>query len=120
MKEMFERSVRESLKLASAELNIPQTIVYKILRVKLHESPYEIQVFKILQNEDYNAILDFCEQFKSKVRKQLGFLEELTFSDDSTFHISGKVSRHNCRFGGREKSKEDWQHKRDSSKTKVW
>lgn len=53
-------------KCASIETNIPQTTVHNILRVKLHEHPYKIQVLQMLQ-EDYIVRLDFCEQFKSKV-----------------------------------------------------
>ena len=35
------------------------------------------------------------------------FLPRLIFSDEATFHISGKVSRHNARMGT-QKSKKDF------------
>nr|XP_005998403.1 PREDICTED: uncharacterized protein LOC102358965 [Latimeria chalumnae]XP_005998404.1 PREDICTED: uncharacterized protein LOC102358965 [Latimeria chalumnae] len=74
----------------------------------------------MLQEEDYHARLDFCQQFKSKIHNSPGFLDELTFSDETTFHISGKVNRHNCRIWGTEKPQEVWQHERDSPKINVW
>jgi hypothetical protein len=81
---------------ARAELNIPQATVHKILKVKLHEHAYKIQVVQMLQEEDYHATLDFCTQIRSTVTNSHEVLEELMFSDDTTFHISGKVKRHSC------------------------
>lgn len=95
VEEAFQKSPGKSMTFASVELNVPQTTI-KILRVKLHERPSKIHVLQMLQVEDYSARLGFCEQFKLKVRNQPEFLEELTFLDESTFHISGEVDRQNC------------------------
>jgi len=41
-----------------------------------------------------------------------GFLDRAVFSDESTFHISGKVHRHNVRIWGTENPHEMVQHER--------
>ena len=43
-----------------------------------------------------------------------GFLDRVVFSDESTFHISGKVHRHNMRIWGTENPHEMAQHGRAS------
>ena len=91
--EEFERCPQEVLCHVSGELNIPQSTVYKILKVKLHEHANKIQVVQILRKVDYNARVDFCQQFKRKIHNSHGFLNELTFSDEATF--SGIVNHHN-------------------------
>ena len=45
-----------------------------------------------------------------------GFLVRVVFSDESTFHISGKVHRHNVRIWGIENPHEMVQHERTSPK----
>lgn len=48
------------------------------------------------------------------------FLERLIFCDEATFHISGKVSRHNVRIWGTEQSHAQIEHQRDSPKVIVF
>jgi hypothetical protein len=45
-----------------------------------------------------------------------GFVGRLLFSDEATFHISGKVNRHNVRIWRTEQH----MHQRDSSKFNVF
>jgi len=49
-----------------------------------------------------------------------GFLDRVVFSDESTFHISGKVHRHNVRIWGTENPYEVVQHERASPKINVF
>jgi hypothetical protein len=42
------------------------------------------------------------------------------FSDEATYHISGKVSRHNCHIWDSEIPQEVWQHERDSPNVIFW
>jgi hypothetical protein len=48
------------------------------------------------------------------------FLSRLIFSDESSFHLSGKVNRHNVRIWGLENPHETLQHERDSPKVNVF
>jgi hypothetical protein len=49
-----------------------------------------------------------------------GFPEKLVFSDEATFHISGKVNRHNVRIWGTENPHTILEHERDSPKLNVF
>ena len=44
----------------------------------------------------------------------------VAFTDEATFHISGKVNRHNCRIWGSKNPRVFTEHERDSSKVNVW
>jgi hypothetical protein len=48
-----------------------------------------------------------------------GFVERL-ISDEATFHIIGKVNRHNIRMWGTEQPHEQVQHQRHSPKVNVF
>ena len=49
-----------------------------------------------------------------------GVLDRVVFSDESTFHISGKVHRYNVRIWGTENPLEMVRHERASPKIKVF
>ena len=44
------------------------------------------------------------------------FLPRLIFSDEATFHLSGKVNRHNVRVWGPQNPQEALEHERDPRK----
>jgi hypothetical protein len=48
------------------------------------------------------------------------FLSRLIFSDESSYHLSGKVNRHNVCIWGLENPHETLQHGRDSPKVNVF
>ena len=49
-----------------------------------------------------------------------GFFESTVFSDECTFHLSGKVNKHNVRIWWSEKSNTFMEHIRDSPKVNVF
>jgi hypothetical protein len=48
------------------------------------------------------------------------FLDSVIFSDESTFHVSGRVNTHNCRIWGSENPRASLEHVRDSPKVNVF
>ena len=48
------------------------------------------------------------------------FLDSVIFSDESTFHVSGRVNIHNCRIWGSENPRVSLEHVRDSPKVNVF
>ena len=48
------------------------------------------------------------------------FFNRLIFGDESTFHLSGKVNKHNVRIWGTENPRELVQYLRDSPKVNVF
>ncbi|GFW17171.1 uncharacterized protein TNCV_2762941 [Trichonephila clavipes] len=48
------------------------------------------------------------------------FLNRILFPDESTFHVSGMVIKHNVRFGGSEQPYAVRELQRSSEKLNVW
>ncbi|KAJ4451079.1 hypothetical protein ANN_02517 [Periplaneta americana] len=48
------------------------------------------------------------------------FMSKIFFSDEATFHVSGKVNRHNVRIWGSQNPHSIQEHVRDSPKLNVW
>jgi hypothetical protein len=62
---------------------------------------------------------EFCEETQLKMGED-GFVERLIFSDEDTFHISGKVNRHNVHIWGTKHPRAQIEHQRDSLKVNVF
>jgi hypothetical protein len=75
VREAFQRSPRKSVARASRDLGMPKMTVLKVLSKWL------------------------CFKMQLKMEEG-GFVERLIFSSESTFHISGKVNRHNAHIWG--------------------
>ena len=61
-----------------------------------------------------------CQDFIERIEADEQFLSNIIFSDEATFHTSGKVNRHNCRIWGETNPREVYEHERDSPKVNVW
>ena len=48
------------------------------------------------------------------------FSKRVCFSDESTFHVSGLMNRHNSRIWGSQNPHETYELERDSPKLNVW
>ena len=113
-------SPHTSIRRLSLQLQIPSTTVHRILHQHLKFRAYKIQVVQHLQDDDYSARVDSCNLLIDKIDNGNRFLSNLIFSDEATFHISGRVNRHNCRIWGEENPHELYEHERDSPKVTVW
>jgi hypothetical protein len=102
------------------ELDIPKSTVHDVLHKDLKMKAYKIHLTQHLLEEDYGTRLDWCKWIHSKFLMDKTLIDKITFSDEATFHISGKVNRHNCRIWGTEDPKEVFEYERDSPKTNVW
>jgi hypothetical protein len=57
---VFERSPRKSTSWVSIELGISQTMVWHVLRQRLHKTPYKSQLLQTLDPNHHNRRFDFC------------------------------------------------------------
>jgi hypothetical protein len=48
------------------------------------------------------------------------FVKHVVLSDETNFHVSGKVNGHNCRVWGSGNPHEVMEHERDTPKLNVW
>jgi hypothetical protein len=60
-----------------------------------------------------------CLEMLSRKYDDDAFMNHVVFSDKTTFHVSCKVNRHNCRIWGSENPHEVMEHERDSPKLNV-
>lgn len=79
--------------------------------------PYRLQLVQQLKPNDCAVRFRFaCEV----LQRHNDFLHHVVFSDESTFHTSGKVNTHNVRIWGSENPHQLVQHERDSPKINVF
>ena len=115
----FQQSPGKSIRRASRELKCPKTTVWRVLRRRLHMTPYKLQLVQHLQETDKPVRRDFCIARQQKMEDD-EFDDRLVFSDEATFHVNGKVNKHNTRIWGTENTHELLEHQRDSPKVTVF
>lgn len=110
---------QQSLREMALETGNSITSVWRILkRHKFH--PYGVKLVQELKQEDYGKRLDFCELMDHKIRDPT-FLKNTCFSDESTFHLTGYVNRHNCRYWSEANPNEHREaHTQRPQKRNVW
>ena len=81
--------------------------------------PYHLHLLQLLKPTDHIDRSNFCIKMHDAMTAE-GFLDHVVFSDESTFHISGKVNRHNGCVWGTENPLETVQHERASPKINVF
>lgn len=120
VRDAFQSSPRKSVRTAARELQLPRSTVHDILRKRLHLHPYKIQMAQHLYPADEDRRKEFAMDMLARLDEDPSFLSNIVYSDEATFHVSGKVNRHNCRIWGSEKPHAVREHMRDSPKVNVW
>lgn len=114
------RSPKKSIARRSLELGMAKTTVQNILHKRLKLHAYKIQLKHEIKPADKPKRVDFAVQMLSKIDDDENYLDNILFSDEATFHISGCVNRHNCRIWGNQQPNEVFQYVRDTPKVNVW
>ncbi|PNF16639.1 hypothetical protein B7P43_G06415 [Cryptotermes secundus] len=104
---------------ASRELRLSQTIVWRVLRRRLVYRPYHLQLVQALRANDKVKRVEFCDRMPKNMEDEL-FPPRVIFSDEATFHLSGKVNRHNVRIWGLQDTHVTLEYVRDSPKVNVF
>jgi hypothetical protein len=73
-----------------------------------------------LKPADGMARQHFAEEMLDRIDLDVDFLKKIMFTDEATFHVSGKVHGHNVRIWGTENPHVVREHIRDSPKVNVW
>ena len=73
-----------------------------------------------LSDEDHRRRLDFCLPLQELMISDYHFLEEVRFSGEETFHVSGAVFRLNVRIWESENPHAYAEHQRTSPKVNVF
>ena len=81
--------------------------------------PYKLQLLQHLKDTDKSACEDFCTQMQV-VLEEDGLDDRLVFSNEATFHGTGKVNKHDTCIWGTEHPHVIQEHVRDSPKVNVF
>ena len=73
-------------------------MVNKTLRKRLWLHPYGLRLVQKLHPEDKETRHAFCGNLQSLMESDGDLLAKIIFSDEATFHLSGKVNRENVRI----------------------
>jgi len=79
-------------------------------------SLYRLHLLQSRKEDDKVKRFNFCFRIKSHIENDNDFVNRLTFSDESTFHLTGKVNRHNVHTWGTETPHVIIEHERNSPK----
>ena len=119
VQETFVRNPQKSTHHGNWELQMLQSSVWRILRKHPRVKGYWLQLLQALNPQDHNLRLHFCVDFQQWLEKD-GFAEKLVFSDEATFHVCGKVNRHNVRNWGTDNPHATMEYVRDLPKVNVF
>ncbi|PNF31024.1 hypothetical protein B7P43_G18027 [Cryptotermes secundus] len=117
IRESFIRSAQKSRRRTSWETGIPNVTV---LQKSLHLKAYKLSIVQHLTDADEVVCKEFCMQMFHRIQDDEKFLDSIIFSDESMFHVSGKVNTHNCRIWGSENPRVSLENVRDSPKMNVF
>jgi hypothetical protein len=80
---------------------------------------YRLHLVQLLKPTDHVEHTNFCIKMQEAMAVD-GFLDRVVFSDESTFHISGKVHMHNVRIWDNKNPHAIVHHERASPKINVF
>ena len=91
----LEQSPQKSTRRLSAELEVSQSSVIRILHQKKWK-PYIPRLLHALHDGDDDRRLQFCEEFLAKLHEEDTMLDNIWWSDEACFKLNGTINRHNC------------------------
>lgn len=100
VRDSVARSPSKSVRRRSQELGINRESVRRILITDLHLYPYRIQIKQKLTSDDMRKRVIMCQWFCDKIDDVPDFLDNVWFSDEAHFLLSGHVNSKNNIFWG--------------------
>ena len=97
-----------------------QSTTWRLLRKCLYLISYKLSMLQKLNEADQVTYQHLCAEMLSRIGADETFLDNPIFSDESLFHIRGKVNNQNCTIWGSENPHETLHHECDSPKVSVF
>ena len=94
--------------------------VQRILTKDLHLYPYRIQVKQKLTAADKEKRVKMCNWFSDKIEDEPDFLDNVWFTDEAHFLLSGHVNNKNNVFWGSKPPNEVLKRSQHSLKCTAW
>ena len=102
VRQVFQCSPMKSIRTAARQLDLPRATVHKVLHKNLKLFAYKVQMLQTLQPNDMPRRKEFAVNMLQQISEDEAFLKRVCFSDEVTFHVSGKLNKHNVRIWGSE------------------
>ena len=102
VRQAFQRSPMKSIRTTTWHLDLPRATVHKVLHKTLRLFAYKVQMLQALQPNDMSRRKEFAVNMLEQISEDEAFLKRVCFSDEATFHVSGKLNKHNVRIWGSE------------------
>jgi hypothetical protein len=100
IQETFSRFPQKSTTRASLQSGMPQTTFWKVVHNRLHFHAYRVQIMQAFKPDVKPCRFEFPKDILSNVEADEIYLRRWISSDEASFHVSGRVDRHNCRLWG--------------------
>ena len=105
VRQAFQRSPMKSIRTTARQSELPRSAVHKVLHKNLRLYAYKVQMLQVLQPNDMPRRKEFAMNMQQRISEDEAFLKRVCFSDEATFHVSGKLNKHNVRIWGSVRSK---------------
>ena len=102
VKQAFQRSPMKSIRTAARQLELPCSTVHKVLHKNLRLYAYKVQMLQALHPNELPRRKKFAVNMLQRISENEAFLKRVCFSDEATFHVTGKLNKHNIRIWGSE------------------
>ena len=120
LQDMLERSPEKSVRRTSSETGISRSSVHNIMRKDLELFPYKIQIMQSLSITDQVERQTFCNWATDVAENYADAFQDVWFSDESHFLLSGHVCKQNMRFWASEQPHCYAEKPLHSEKVTVW
>ena len=119
--EVYARSPSTSTRSVAQRLgNVSHMTVNRVARKRLGLKPYKLQLLHKIEPQDKPRRFNFAVAMLYEIDRDPTFLNNIVFSDECIFRVSGHVHRHNVRIWASE-NRHILVHKdRNSKKVMVW
>ncbi len=95
IRELFIDDPTISLCVTAAQSRVCCSTVRNFVRKKLKLYPYKLQMSTTLTKQYKIGILFFAQNCRTELKNDAGYLEQIVFSDECKFSLSGKVNKQN-------------------------
>ena len=111
---------KKSLWWCFQELGLSCSSIHKILKNDLQLYPYRIQIKQTLTQNDMAKRVEMCQWFQSTIEENPDFLQNVWFSEEAHFSLSGHVKSKNSVFWGSQAPDEVLLRPLHSVKCNAW
>jgi transposase len=109
-----------SIRHRAQELNLSTTTVQRILTKDLLLHAYKIQLTQELKPDDHLKRRTFVDWIREQRQADHAFSQNIIFSDEAHFHLSGFINKQNCRIWAAENPREIVEKPLHAQKVTVW